>query len=341
MQPLLGRIFPFLPTTIPYNVVVSLKFSRFIVPIDQFQPYLSAITAALSLTTLGFILSIAKSIRDNAQDRIAVQDERIKKADDDLKRTEKWAEREQSNLKSELDKAKLEIDALLKREGIDLSNLSTGKQLSDATNTARDNLQNLIFEMQNNIEKLKKDRSSRSDFSNPDWELSLAMGEMASGSFAKAAAHFDAYSKAEGNTWEANFTRGVAHANARAGFISNLASLRAYNEAIALAPTNINQEKRAKMFGYRGAMLKRLNRLDEAKSDLDIALSLAKSDYQLSDIRYNLACVYAMQHNKTAMMNELRILKDNFNVLCNISAHRSDYFQYFTNDTDFNSIVPA
>jgi hypothetical protein len=46
---------------------------------------------------------------------------------------------------------------------------------------------------------------------NPNWELSLAMGTMATGSFAEAASHFDTYSAAGGEVHEGTTQSGVAH----------------------------------------------------------------------------------------------------------------------------------
>jgi len=280
-----------------------------------------------------------KAIRDNAQDRIAVQDERLKRAAEEKPRTEKWAEREKAELKEQLNKAKAEMDALLKSEGIDLASLSIGKQLSDSANAVRSTAEALIVEMKEKLAQLVNLEKSNGGKLNSGWELTLAMGAMASGSFDDAAAHFDAYSKNGGQSWQASLSRGVAHANARGGSKSNLASLRAYNDAIALAPLDLDPDRKARMFGYRGAMLKRMNRLQEAESDLRIALTLANAEYERTDIHYNLSCIYAMRGEKENMLAEIQTFKNNRKYLNAVYAHRHDYFLKFANDPELVSAI--
>jgi hypothetical protein len=306
--------------------------------IEGLQPYLTAISAVFSVATLGFILNLVKSVRDNAQDRIAIQDERLKRAAEEQQRTEKWADKEKVELKEQLDRAKSEMDALLKSQGIDLTNLTLGKQLSESASAIRETADSIIKEMQDKLTRLANMKSDTEKALDPTWELSVAMGAMASGSFADAAAHFDAYSKADAASWQSNFTRGVAHANARQGHVSDLASLRAYNDAIAMAPQTLEKNRKARMFAYRGAMFKRLDRLAEADSDLRIALSLADARYELTDIHYNLACVYAMRGEKTAMLTELRELQGTTYIGA-VRAHERDYFKKFANDPEFISLT--
>jgi hypothetical protein len=74
-----------------------------------------------------------------------------------------------------------------------------------------------------------------------DWQLSAAMGAMASGQYGAAAVRLDNCLRggnvdADGHSWDAHFARGVAHSNSRGGRLSDFAALRAYNDAIAFAP---------------------------------------------------------------------------------------------------------
>src|SRR5579859_2501474 len=94
--------------------------------------------------------------------------------------------------------------------------------------------------------------------------------------------------------WEDHFTRGVDMANRRGAAESQLAALREYNEAIALLPHDVDRDRRARLFSNRGAILKRLGRLDEAMNDLQIAEANAQERYEFDDVRYNKACILAM-----------------------------------------------
>lgn len=301
--------------------------------LSAFQPYLVLLSATISITTLGFILNLLRAIRDNAQDRIAVQEERLKKASDDQQRTEKWAEREKAALKDELAVAKASLDRILQDQGLDLSSLSLGKQLSESAGLVRETAEALVQEMQAKLAQLADLQGSIPN--NHDMELSVAMGAMSTGSFSDAAAHFDTYARAEDDSWEANLARGVAHANARGGRDSNIASLRAYNEAIAMVPIDIDDNFRARMFAYRGAILKRLNRLSEAEADLRYALTMARDRYELTDIHYNLACIHAMRGEKDHMLAEIEHVKSSASYMRAIRAHRQTYFANFAGDPDF------
>lgn len=307
--------------------------------LTDLQPYLTAISAGLGVATLGFLLNVVKAVRENAQDRIAVQEERLKRAAEEQQRTEKWAEREKSELREQLNRTKAEMDALLKKEGFDLSALALGKQLSESAVEVRATAQALVDEMKSKLAQLATTERTSAAAPDPEWELSLAMGAMAAGSFADAAAHFDAYSRDGGESWQAHFSRGVAHANRRGGPESDLASLRAYNEAIALAPPDIEVNRRARLFSYRGAMLKRLGRLQEAEADARIALSLATGDHEILDGHYNLACIHAMRGERQQMLNEAALLRDSKGHLGAIAAHRNDYFAQFVSDPELLELL--
>ena len=305
----------------------------------ELEPYLAAISAALNVATLGFLLNVIKTVRDNAQDRIAVQDERLKRAAEEQARTEKWAEREKSDLREQLNKIKAEMDSLLKREGLDLNTLALGRQLSASSTELRTTAQALVDDMKNKLAQLTSLEPSRPDSADPDWELSIAMGAMASGSYKEAAAHFDAYARDHVESWEVHYSRGVAHANSRRGRESNLASLRAYNEALALAPSDVDANVRARMFSYRGAVLKRLGRLQEAEADIRISLSFATAEYESLDAHYNLACIHAIRGEREPMIEEIRKLDGNQVYLGAIASHMRSYFARFQDDAEFRALL--
>jgi tetratricopeptide (TPR) repeat protein len=308
--------------------------------LTDLQPYLTALSAGLGVATLGFLLNVVKAVRDNAQDRIAIQEERLKRAAEEQQRTEKWAEREKAELTEQLNRARAEMDALLKREGIDLNTLSLGKRLSESAVEVRATAQALVEEMKSKLAQLSIIEKPFPNPPEPNWELSLAMGAMAAGAYGEAATHFDAYATGrQSDSWQAHFSRGVAHANSRKGEQSDIAALRAYNEAIALAPLDIDRNRRARLFSYRGAMLKRLSRLEEAEADIRFALFLADATHEVLDARYNLACIHALRGERDPMFDQLLVLRGSPGHLRAVAVHTRDYFARFASDPEFLAVL--
>ena len=112
--------------------------------------------------------------------------------------------------------------------------------------------------------------------------------------------------------WEDYYIRGVNFANTRGGHETDLGALRAYSEAIALAPLGLPDNQRSRLYAYRGAILKRLGRLDEAQQDLLLAQKWAREEREIKDALYNLAGVAALggrQEEALSLLHEL-ISKD-------------------------------
>ena len=169
----------------------------------------------------------------------------------------------------------------------------------------------------------------------------IAMVEMASGRYSDAASQYDAFAASGSATWEDHFSRGVAHANARQGQRSDLAGLLAYNDAIALAlaPDNLERNRRARLFTYRSAMLKRLGRLTEAENDLSISIRLATAEYERLDAHYNLACIYAMQRRPAEMYAQLAELKGDVVFLSSVASHLHDFFENYRTDPQLQALL--
>lgn len=95
-------------------------------------------------------------------------------------------------------------------------------------------------------------------------------------------------------SWEEHYIRGLNVANARSGSKGNTSALLEYNAAIALVPQSVPRNTVARLYSYRGAMLKRLGRLEEAESDIILALKLATGMHEINDADWNMACIQAM-----------------------------------------------
>ena len=305
----------------------------------EFEPYLSAISVVFSVATLGFLLNVTKLIRENANELLAIKDERLKGVVDDHTRLKEWSEREKSELKSKLEDAKSQVDALLKQAGIDPSTLVAGKRLSDAAAGLQETVHRLTAGMQDTVFKLAEIGGRVSASTELGATRTIAMVEMASGRYRDAASQYDAFAASGAATWEDHFSRGVAHANARQGQQSDLAALLAYNDAIALAPNDLEKNQRARLFTYRSAMLKRLGRLTEAENDLSISIRLATAKYERLDAHYNLACIYAMQGRAEEMYTQLAELKGDVAFLSSVASHLHDFFENYRTEPQLQALL--
>lgn len=215
--------------------------------------------------------------------------------------------------------------------GVDTTALISGR--ANVTENVQEDLSELLASLSRVSQRAR-------DLATPPLDAlrAAANGLMAARRWEEAARYFDMYVAQEDANWEVQFTRGVAHANTRGGDAANVAALRAYNEAIALAPPDARPNTMARLFGYRGAIAKRLNRLDQAEHDLLLARSKATASYELDDIAYNLACVYAMTGRKQEALAELRTLRE-VGKLTMVHAHLDSYFRDLRDDPDFREIV--
>lgn len=170
--------------------------------------------------------------------------------------------------------------------------------------------------------------------------LEVAHGLLAEGRWAEAARQLDRYVDTVPEDWDAHVARAVAYSNSRQGRRSDLQALRAYNDALAHRPTTIDKNLLARLFSYRGAMLKRLDRLAEAESDLRIAQALATAEYEIHDIAYNFACIYAKRRKRTETIECVKQLAHTPYIAA-IRAHLDDYFRPFAEDDEFLALLDA
>ena len=162
----------------------------------------------------------------------------------------------------------------------------------------------------------------------------MAKGYYLSKQWVEAAKNCDRYVKSFPSDWEAHFLRGVSYMNCRNGYSTDFAALHAYHEAIVFMPGTVDKSMQVRLFAYRGAAAKRLKRLDEAESDLLLARKFASTEYEIYDIKYNLAAVYAMKGERDKMFEMVEGLEGRPEII-NIHMHLEDYFSKYADDPDF------
>ncbi|WP_439380849.1 TPR end-of-group domain-containing protein [Amycolatopsis lexingtonensis] len=228
------------------------------------------------------------------------------------------------------------LDKSLDIAGLDLGALAAGKGFEDVATQLKEDIRgdlNLLLAILGNLEH---QGVSLTSVPAPAL-LEAARGLMAGQQWGEAARYLDEYVKSV-DDWQVHWSRGVAYGNERGGITTDLSALRAYNDAIALSPKTIDPNDFARLHSYRGAMLKRLGRLDEAEADLLLAKKLANRDFELADIAYNLSCIYAMMGRKYDALTALRSLQalDGMHM---VLGHLDDYFVDLRNDPEFRQLV--
>lgn len=299
------------------------------------QPYLTLTGTVLSVATLGFVVNLAKLMADAAKARADVLEERLKQSAEDATRTEKWAERQKNELQAEVTKL---------REQLTIAGVSSTLDANGAVaRISREVKESLELRLSELTKAISKQNTEPED---SEASLQLGRGYMATGHWALAAEHLGIYLRQNPADFETQLAKGVAYVNTRDSFDTNLAALRAYNEAIAFAPVDGLISARnplgPRLFIYRGAVLKRLGRLDEAEKDLALGMNWATSDYERADGTYNLACVLAMKGDKErllATLRQARSLVQHAYVGRSAMAHLHDYFQQFETDTEFLGLL--
>ena len=219
--------------------------------------------------------------------------------------------------------------------GFNLVDLVQGRTMSES---AADSIRPLVEELSQSVKSLQNDRVSDTHI-DPDSLKILAHGELGVGNWLDAARILDEYAQCRSDDFEANFSRGVAYANARNGHQSNIGALRAYNDAVAFMPESLDANYRARLFTYRGAMLKRMHRFEEALADFHIAESSATADYEVTDLMYNFASTYAMMGDRSRMMAVIRRIPPHSEVLPLIRSRLRGYFSNFAHDEEFLALI--
>ena len=195
-----------------------------------------------------------------------------------------------------------------------------------------------IIEILENYSATITKTNEENHIDDPQIYLKLANSYSLSNNWIEAAKYYSSYLKIYPADWEVYFLRGVAYVNSRKDEETNRSALLSYDFSIAYMPVDIQPNVKARLYAYRGAVAKRLNRLDEAESFLLLANKFANADYEIYDIKYNLAAVYAMQGKRKNMIEYISDLVGRPE-MANVKAHLKDYFSKYNNDNEFRELI--
>jgi tetratricopeptide (TPR) repeat protein len=304
--------------------------------LSKLQPYIALISAVASLAVLTYLVQLLNLIRGAFSEQVnavreqkSVTEARLKQAEEDLARTEKWHQREVATLQ-------VKLAALLGGENITVEKLiATGGQLELGEEIKQD-----LKSVLNEISVLKDVLPKHPEVSPepPSALLDMAKGFSAAKDWGSAADFYSQYLKSDPENWEIHFLKAVALANSREGEHEYRLAVAELGAAIAFAPIGLENNKNARIIAYRGAVLKRLGRLEEAESDLLVARKMATAEYELEDIGYNLSCIYSMMKRRDDMFRYLQPLAANAKWRDYV-RHRKEYFSNYWEDPEFRSLV--
>jgi tetratricopeptide (TPR) repeat protein len=221
---------------------------------------------------------------------------------------------------------------------LDLTSIAFGRSINDVPAQGQGEIRHLTASLQGATRPVHTQDGLTQPDPDPRALLELGKSLMAEGDWVQAAKYFDEYVRVVPDDWLAHFSRGVAHANARLGTESNLAALRAYNDAIALAPADAGPDLMARAYAYRAGIYKRLGRLPEAEADVNLGESLASDPDIRADLLYSRACIYAMTGRREQTIQAVRDLSGTRQIRA-IPGHLEDYFRSLRGDPEFLSVL--
>ncbi len=139
--------------------------------------------------------------------------------------------------------------------------------------------------------------------------------------------------------WQDYYIRGANLASNLGDPVADMAALRAYSDAIVLAPGDLLPNLRARLYAHRGSILKRLRRLDEAENDLAAAMKWASEDAEVNDATYHMASVKAMKGDRPGALGLLEILLSRDPRWVSLVKARPEYFPDVLQDAAFRKLA--
>lgn len=308
--------------------------------LNLISEYGQLINLTLLIAIIGWLFALTQlykeAIKEKYESKLSSTSERLKICNDQLN-AQKYISSQQLELSDRhiLD-LRNKLSNLLEEEGITKKRLLMNIDTTSITSEIKSAIGELLKEITTTINKTQAAGSTK--INDPNLYLEIAQGYSSSSQWIKAAENYDKYVDLAEKDWEAHFLRGVAYANARQGKVTDTAALRAYNEAVAFMPADSDMVMRARIFAYRGGIARRLRRLDEAEADLLLAQKYATADYEVYDIKYNLAAVYSIKGERSKFFETINdfIGRPEWQRVLN---HLDDDFAEFSKDGEFIQLI--
>ncbi len=296
---------------------------------EEIQFWLNIILTVFSIATFGFIIKLVSLFRNISNDKLSILRERLLLKDD----TVGIVEREKERIISERDNLKIQLSNILNKKGLSVVEFSK-KENSVIDNKTEGKIQEILTRLENIQIGFNSNVNT-----NADVDLTMAEGFYSNQEWEKASKYFDKALMKYHDNWEIYFSKGISLANLRGNIMVNLNALKAYCNAIIYFPSNSDKHIKGRIYIYRGAMYKRLLRLNEAENDIKYGLVLTNREYEVLDANYNLACIYALKKEKEKMLNSIKKLNNKQRFLNGIKYQLDNYFKYYKNDKDLLELI--
>jgi len=230
------------------------------------------------------------------------------------------------------------LERELQRSGLEMLAVVDGRDLQSAPPDAADRIRRLTALVDEVVHRLEDIDIPRPPPLPIDVLLPLGRAFMAQKEWDPAARYLDLYVTQRPDDWQAQLSRGVAHANARRGDGSNVAALRAYSEALVFAPDSTDPRWRARTVVNRAATFRRLRRIPEARADLELATELSRDPDIRAEALYNRACLHAMLREREQTIAAVAELRD-LGRTDAVRGHLHDYFAWLRDDPEFRAAL--
>jgi len=142
-----------------------------------------------------------------------------------------------------------------------------------------------------------------------------------------------------GRDWQDYFILGVNLSDRLGEENQDIAALKAFSDAIAVAPNDLADTLRSRLYSHRGGLLKRLRRLEEAEHDLQLAQKWASKNREIDDAMYHMAGVKALRGDENDALAILQTLFRRDARWLDLVKARTEYFGKLQNDPRFNELV--